>query len=126
MRCGRARRLDVDDRSSVAALDRSDLGVADQTHAVGLECALDDERGVGVLPGENVRGALDERDLRAEAGERLRHLAADRPGADHDQTTGQLGQPEEGLVGEVADLVETGDGWRGGARSGGDDGGARR
>ena len=55
-------------------------------------------------------GALvDDRDRRAEAGERLGQLATDRPGADDREPPGQLGQAEDGLVGEVARRLEARD-----------------
>ena len=59
-------------------------------------------------------------DLRAEAREGLRELAADRAAADHGEPAGQRGEGEDGLVREIAGLGQAGDGRLGRARAGRD------
>ena len=59
--------------------------------------------GVGVLAGEELGPDVEDGDVGAEAREGLGQLAADRAAADDRQAAGQLGQVEDGLVGEVAD-----------------------
>ena len=77
---------------------------------------------VGVLARQQVRVGVQHHHLGAEAPERLRHLAADRTGADHAEARGPLGQVEERLVGQIAGLGQARDRRRGGARAGRDDG----
>ena len=104
----------MDEGAVAVPLDADDGGVPDELHAVGLQMALDDRRGIPVLARQDVVTGLEERHLGAETLEGLRHLAADRARPDDHQARGKCGQPEERLVSEVLDLVEAGDG-RGGS-----------
>src|SRR5688572_24015077 len=65
---------------------------------------------------------FNKKNLGAESRERLRQLAADRSGADDSETFGQLRQRENGLVGQVIDLLQSKYGRRRGTRPGCDDG----
>jgi hypothetical protein len=87
---------------------------------VGAEPALDDGGRVGILPLEDAGNALDDRHPAPERQERLRQLAADRAGADDHEARGPLRQREDGLVGEVARLLDARDRRRRRARAGGD------
>jgi hypothetical protein len=107
---------------AAAPLGAGDPRAMDQAHVVGRHAPFDDRRRVGVLPGQDVRIDVDHRDVRPEAAEGLGHLAADRARTDDDQAARQFGEPEDGLVGEVTRLLESLDGRRGGAGTGGDDG----
>ena len=69
--------------------------------------------------------ASQHRDRAAEPAERLRHFQADRPGADDDEMRRQLGEIEDGFVGEIRTLVEAGDRRHRRRRSGRDDETAR-
>ena len=102
--------------------DAADGCVERQPHPVRMHAGLHDGGGVGVLARQDARRLLDERYPAAEAGERLRHLAADRTGANHREPLRQFGQREDRLVGAVAGIRQTGDGERGGARAGADGG----
>jgi hypothetical protein len=64
---------------------------------------------------------VDDGRLAAQPGERLGHLAADRPAADDDQRLGHSLEIEEILVGEVIDVGETGDRRHQRAGAGGDE-----
>src|SRR5439155_10470227 len=91
-------------------------------HAVGAKPPLDDRRRVRVLLPEHLRQHLEPRHAAAEPAEGLRQLAADRARADDGEAAWQLGQPEDRLAGEVADVLEPGEGRRRRPRPGGDDG----
>ncbi|MEJ1977296.1 MAG: hypothetical protein WDN49_15530 [Acetobacteraceae bacterium] len=56
-----------------------------QRDTVGCEDVLDRRRHVAVLAGSQLRAMLDDCDLAAEPPERLRHLHADIPAAEHEQ-----------------------------------------
>jgi hypothetical protein len=71
---------------------------------------------------KDLRPAVEQRHVRAEAREGLRHLGADRPAADHRQPSRQRGEVPQRLVGEEADFGETGNRRALGTRAGGDDG----
>ena len=66
-------------------------------------------RELGVIAGQQVRAAMEERHLRAQASERLRHLDTDWAAPQDDQPFRDLLQIEDRLVGEIAGLNEAGD-----------------
>ena len=82
-------------------------------------------RGVAILADQDLVRSLEQCDPAPQAREGLRELTADRASADDREARGRRGQREHGLVGEVTDRGEAGDGRGGGARSGGDRGFAK-
>ena len=75
-----------------------DRGAGAHLDTVGDERPGDELRGVGVFPGEQAFGGLDDRDLGPEAGEGLAELAADAAAAEHQQPAGQSVSARNGLV----------------------------
>jgi hypothetical protein len=67
---------------------------------------------------QNAVHGLQENDRRSEAGKGLGHFAAARSRTDHRQTLRQFCQRENGFVGEIFDLVQTGNRRGCGTRSG--------
>ena len=80
---------------------RSDLGALVQADAFRQQPRAHHRAQLRVVLGQD-RALVDDRDLGAQATERLRQLAADRPAAQHQKPLRQLGQVEHGLVGQVA------------------------
>ena len=85
------------------------------------QCGPDESRGVLVLADEDVGHDFQERDLRPEAGKRLRKFAAERTGTDDGQPFGQFGQGKDGFVGQITGFRQTGNRQRHGPRARGDD-----
>ena len=85
----------------------------------------EDGRDVGVLLRADVGGGGHDRDLRAEAGEGLAELGPDRAAAHDEEGRGELPEVEDGLVREVAGLLEAGEVGDPRARAGRDDDVAR-
>ena len=83
-----------------------DPGVEPDLEAVAGERIRQDLRRIALLSGQEQRELLGDRGRDAEPAERLGELAAQRPAADHEQPSRQLGQLEDALVGQVAGLVE--------------------
>ena len=104
------------------ARDIQVFAVAENVHAVAFEGGAQNRGGVAVFARQEAGGGFDERHRRAEARERLRHLAADGAGPDDGEAAGQHGEREERLVGQIRHVGETGDGRGGGAGAGGDRG----
>ena len=102
----------------VGFLDFGDLDAQVQLDAVVVERLLDDGGGVRVLARKHVLGDIENRHLGAETRERLRHLAADRAGADHRETARQLRDGKNRFVGQIVDVGESRDRRRGGAGAG--------
>ena len=69
-----------------------DLTAEGKADAVVNHRPADDLRGGGVLARQELRLLAQQCDLRTQAGERLRQLAADRPGANDRQPARQLRQ----------------------------------
>ena len=89
--------------------------------ALGDEPLLHQRRDLRVLPGQQPRRRLDQRDLAAQAREGLRQLAADRAAAEHHQPSRQFPQVPDGVRRHVAGLVEPRQRRHGGPRARGDD-----
>ena len=85
-----------------------DLRGEPQRDAVCGEAARDDRRRVGVLARQHLRLPADQRHRGTQARKRLRHLAADRSGADDGEPRRLFRQREQRLVGEVRDAGEAG------------------
>jgi hypothetical protein len=94
--------------------------------AFGAEALGDHFRDFGIFADHDPRPLLDLRDLRAETGEGLRQLAADRAAAEDQQPARQFAQFPDGVGGEIADLLDAGNRRHEGPRAGGDDDAARR
>jgi hypothetical protein len=114
----------VQDVLAAGALRRQQLRPELQADAVAQQGAFDHRRRVAILARQEPRPAIDQRHLAAEAGERLRHLAADRSGADHHEAARQLLQPEDRLVGQRLRLRQAGAEWQRRPSAGGDHGAA--
>ena len=90
-------------------LDTLDPRAFQDADAFGPECLEHDLGELGVIPPHRLHG-FDDDDLAAEASVRLRELEPDRSAAEHQQAIELAAVLEDRLVGEVADLVEAGDG----------------
>ncbi len=92
--------------------------------ALRRQSTANDRRRLRIVLGQH-RADVEHRHLRAKPPVRLRHLATDRPGADHQQVAGEDPVLEDRLVGEIGPAVEPGNRRYGGATARGDDEAAR-
>ena len=101
--------VELDDHSAVVAgHDPGRPGVA-EVDALAGEVIGDDRGHVGVLAGGDA--AADQHgDLRAQPAEHLAELQPDVPATHDDQVLGQRGELQQFHLGQVVDVVETGDG----------------
>ena len=89
--------------------DADDRRFEVKPHAVGFHRRAHDRREVGVLARQDAGRHVDQRDVAAQAPERLRELAADRAAADDDERRHGLAQVEHRLVRQVRNVGEAGD-----------------
>ena len=96
-------------RDAVAGpLDRLDLDLLAQHDAVRLERAAHHRGQLRIILRQD-RPHVEHGDRRAQPPVRLRHLAADRPAADHHQMIGRGAVVEDRLVGQIGRPVEARD-----------------
>ncbi len=95
--------------------------VREDLHPLGFQAAAENQGDVRILGAENLVPVFDDRYVRPESTERLRHLHADRPATQDQQVSRQHRLREDRLVRPVRDVREPFDGRQGGARTGGDD-----
>jgi hypothetical protein len=114
--------LEVDDLAVGCRLDLEHLDSKLQLDTIVDHGPLDDLSGVGVLTYQNVRRHIEKRHLTAKTGEGLGYLAADGAGTNHTKPTGQSGEREDGLIGQITAFVTSADWWGDRACAGGDDG----
>ncbi len=96
------------------------LRAGDNRHTVFFDLLTNHRRGVAILARHDLRAVGEQGHLAAEALKTLRQLATDGTGADDGETTRQLGQRKNRLVGVVAGVTQAGDRRLRGARAGGD------
>ncbi len=116
----RAAMLQAHDTARGAHPDACDLASGEQFDPIADDRALDDRGCVAVLARQDLRQGLQQPYLRAEAPERLRQLASDRPRADHREPPRQLGQRENRFVGKKPGFGEARNRRRGRTRAGRD------
>ena len=107
---------------TITNLDPGDLRVQHQLHPLPHQRLLDELRRIRILADKDMGGRIDQRHLRPEPSKRLRHLAPDRPGADHHESLRHLGQLKQRLIREKSRLLQTRDRRHHRAPPGGDDG----
>ena len=88
--------------------------------ALGLERLAEAARQLGVVAAQDAVVPVDDRHVRAEPVQRLRHLHPDGPGAEHRQPVGPRAELEERLVGERVNVGQALDGRDDGAPAGRD------
>lgn len=89
---------------------------------VGDERVGHDRARIRILLGQQARGALHERDVRAEPCEGPTELAADRAAAEHDESLGARGELPHRVAREHVDAVDPGEVGHLGGGAGRDDG----
>ncbi len=107
-------------------LDALDFVTEQNVDALGSKALLDERGHFGVFAQQQSRRHLDERDAAAQACERLRHLAPDRPAAEHREPLGSHAQRPECVGGQRLDLLDTRDRRDERPRAGSDHDAARR
>jgi hypothetical protein len=107
-------------------LDRHARVADEQRDSIRLQVRSQRRAGIGLLEAEKARTGFDDSDLRAEAGESLAELDADRSTAEHRQRGGQLARHGGLAVRPVVHLVQPRDGRDGGGTSVGDHDGLAR
>src|SRR5262249_54033260 len=116
------RELHPDAHHALALRHHPDGRAGQDLDALGPQPVMHDLRGVLVFLFQDLVRALEYRGRSAEPRERLAELACDRPAADDDQAFGlSLEAVEDGLVREVADVLQSLDRRNAGARAGGND-----
>lgn len=102
-------------------LDRDRRMVRQHAHPVRGHPRGNEGRDLVILAHQQARRLLDDGDAAAKLGERLRHLAADRPAAEHQQARREGAQLPQRLGGEKCGLRETRQIGHDRLRPGGDD-----
>ena len=100
-----ARTVERDRHAAARVLDSRDLDAGADNDALALELIEHDRGAFGIVLGER-RCRFQHGHFAAEPAERLRHLQADRPGADNDETVRPLDKIENGFVGEIWTLIQ--------------------
>ncbi len=121
MRLGSPPDFDDDELALGGLLAAQRLVPGEDRHAVGFEGLPRTGRDFGVLADHDARQHLDLRHLRAQPGEALRQLAADRPATEHHQPRRQFAQAPQRVAGQVADIVQAWQRRHERRRAGGDD-----
>src|ERR1700730_7582384 len=98
--------LEAHDSGGRAACDVCDFASGEQLAPIAANRMLEDPARVAILARQDLRQRLQQPYLGAEEPKRLRELASDRPRADHREPPRQLGQREDGLVGEKSRFGE--------------------
>src|SRR5262249_50749942 len=92
-------------------LETDAFGIGANLDALAAQDRFNRRRDVGIFAPDQSRPFFDYGHQAAEAAIHLGELEADIAAADDDQVPGKRFQLEDGSVGEVGDVVDTGHGW---------------
>ena len=103
--------LGNDANSGLATLlDSADRGLLQNGKPLAAQAVQHNSRQFGVILAQCLR-ALDHGNLRTQPQMGLRHLHADGASANHDEMPDLVAVLEQGLIGEIACLLQAGNGW---------------